>query len=93
MPTWLIFVLVIEGILNLMWFILMARDSFSCEDGEGFTVSPRSIADNFDINLFGGICIFFLYFLFFPIYIVVVWTFILLYRLLYWLFHIGVDKK
>lgn len=92
MPVWLIYVLVIEGMFNLMWFILVSYDSFSCGDDEGFLVSPRSIAYNLDINLFGGMCIFFLYFLIFPIYIVVVWTFILLYRLLYWLFHIGVDK-
>lgn len=75
-----------------MWFIFVFHDSLSCEDGEGFLISPRTIAYDLDINLFGGMCIFFLYFLVFPIYIVVVWTFILLYKLLYWLFHIGVDK-
>lgn len=93
MPAWLLGLIVGEIAINIIWFVFISHCSYEEGNCENFIISPRILADEFGINLFGGICAFTLYFLFFPIYIVVVWTFILLYRLLYWLFHIGVDKK
>ena len=83
---WWIIPLVFYIGINLIWVPIMIKD---VSDGVHYANTPRELAHSFGCNLFGGIVLYIIDFLFFPLWNVL----LLIYKFLYWIFHVGMDKS
>lgn len=64
-------------------FIFISCFLFLVEEakGVGFSITPRDIYDSNDFNMFGAWCVFVIFLMVNPLYILL--------KFLYWMFHVG----